>query len=96
MPLNKSNPPLTLNTELLTEQQAAEILNYSPRTLQLWRRKGGGPRYIKSHFGRSGGIRYRREDLKEWMTSHTLTNTSDPGEPTLQAIPARAARRVRQ
>ena len=40
----------------LNENQAAEFLGVSARTLQAWRVRGGGPRYVK--IGRS--VRYQR------------------------------------
>jgi len=41
---------------------AAAYLGYSPATLRLWRRKGGGPRfYLMGRF-----IKYNQEDLDLW------------------------------
>jgi excisionase family DNA binding protein len=57
---------------LLTENQAAEFLNLSTRTLQAWRIKGGGPRFAR--LGRA--VRYRQADLNEWLESRTLVHTS--------------------
>lgn len=53
--------------------QAAQVLGYSPRTLDDWRFRGGGPRYLK--IGRS--IRYRTEDLIDWAESHGQRNTGE-------------------
>lgn len=47
---------------LLREDEAAEFLNYSVRTLQGWRRIGKGPKFKR--LGRS--IRYRYKDLQDW------------------------------
>lgn len=57
---------------LLTEIQAAELLNLSTRTLQAWRIKGGGPRFLK--LGRA--IRYRQADLNGWLETRALAHTS--------------------
>ncbi|MBT3509302.1 MAG: helix-turn-helix domain-containing protein [Nitrospina sp.] len=63
--------------ELLKEEDAAEFLGVSVRTLQGWRFKGGGPKFIKiSH----RAIRYRRKDLIEWIEGKVRTSTSDFGE----------------
>jgi predicted DNA-binding transcriptional regulator AlpA len=62
---------------LLTERQTAELLNLSVRTLQAWRVKGDGPRFV--HAGRA--VRYRRRDLIAWMDSNTRNST------TTEAIP---------
>lgn len=60
---------------LLTEVQAADFLNLSVRTLQAWRLRGGGPRYIKC--GRA--VRYRRRGLIDYLDVNTVAHTSDPG-----------------
>lgn len=57
---------------LLNERQAAMLLGMSARTLQEWRYRGGGPKFVKT--GRS--IRYRRRDLMAWIDAATLENTS--------------------
>ncbi|KMY67101.1 hypothetical protein AAU61_14330 [Desulfocarbo indianensis] len=59
----------------LTTKEAAEHIKLSPRTLEGFRVRGGGPIYIKA------GKRclYRRSDLDKWMQSNTRRSTSDPG-----------------
>jgi len=59
---------------LLTEVQAADVLNLSIRTLQAWRIKGGGPSFVRA--GRA--IRYRRRDLLAWMDANTVASTRPP------------------
>ncbi len=54
---------------LLTEVQAATVLNLSMRTLQAWRTKRTGPSFVRA--GRA--IRYRRSDLDTWMSANTVT-----------------------
>jgi len=49
--------------ELLTDQQAAEILSVEPRTIRLWRQTRGLP-HIKIT---SKVIRFRRADLDAWL-----------------------------
>ena len=61
---------------LIDEGEAAHFLGHSVCTLQGWRSRGGGPRYIRIS-GR--GVRYRRRDCKEWADSRLRTNNSDPG-----------------
>lgn len=61
---------------LLKEEQVAELLRMSKRTLQSWRYKGGHtPRFIK--VGRS--VRYRLGDVKEWLRERRRRSTSDDG-----------------
>ena len=61
---------------LLTEAEAARILRVAPRTLQDWRYRGVGPRYL-SYSRRA--VRYRLEDLEAWMRERARRSTSDPG-----------------
>ena len=58
---------------LINERQAAALLSLSIRTLQSWRLRGGGPKFVRA--GRA--IRYRRRDLMEWMDRRTVASTSD-------------------
>jgi excisionase family DNA binding protein len=56
---------------LLTEQQAAQVLTVKEKTLQAWRVRGGGPKFVK--LGRC--VRYRREDLDKFLDERTMTHT---------------------
>lgn len=58
--------------QMLTEQDAADMLCQSVRTLQKWRITGFGPSYFK--IGRS--VRYRRHELTEWIESRRMAHTS--------------------
>jgi len=61
---------------LLTEGQAATILGFSPRTLQAWRVRGGGPAFV--HVS-ARCVRYRREELEAWISERLRISTSDDG-----------------
>ncbi len=58
--------------QLISEQDAAEFLAHSVKTLQGWRCQGIGPAFVRIS-GRS--IRYRRCDLQTWIESK-LTSLS--------------------
>lgn len=58
---------------LLTECEVADLLNISVRTLQAWRVRGGGPRFIK--VGRA--VRYRLSDVQDWIDRNIHRSTSD-------------------
>jgi excisionase family DNA binding protein len=60
------------DTRLHTTPQAAAYLGLSPNTLNRWRYTGDGPRFVK--LGRA--VRYRIEDLDEWVASCGRTSTS--------------------
>jgi hypothetical protein len=53
--------------ELLTEQQAAERIGKSPRTLRTWRSDHRGPAYFEI----DGRIAYWVRDLYRWLAART-------------------------
>lgn len=55
------------------EKEAAEFLGISPRTLQGYRLKGGGPKYRKIG---NRLVRYKVQDLIEWSDANKKENTS--------------------
>lgn len=63
--------PTTNPRPLLRERQAAEWLGVSPRTLELWRRQGNGPRFVKL----GGAVRYRPEALDAYLDERTRVTT---------------------
>jgi excisionase family DNA binding protein len=50
---------------LMTEVELSERLNVSLASLRRWRLEGRGPRFIKV----GSLVRYRPEDLDEWLAS---------------------------
>ena len=58
---------------LLDTAEAAEYLHVSPRTLEAWRVRGGGPLFRK--LGRR--VLYDPDDLFDWLEDATRTSTSD-------------------
>ncbi|SHH41096.1 helix-turn-helix transcriptional regulator [Bradyrhizobium erythrophlei] len=60
---------LSLDTDaLLREQDAADLLSLSVRTLQSWRIRMAGPPFVQ--VGRA--VRYRRRDLIAWIDANTI------------------------
>jgi hypothetical protein len=59
--------------KLVCEKVAADVLALSPRTLQGWRVRGGGPEFVK--FG-AKVIRYRLSSLTAFIERQTHSNTS--------------------
>jgi len=64
-----------IEDRLLTESEAAHLLNVSRRCLQGWRSRGGGPPFVRIS---ARCIRYSRADLDRWIDSLRCTSTSDP------------------
>ena len=58
---------------LLTEQDVSRQLHVSLATLRRWRLEGRGPKFIKV----SSLVRYRPEELEEWLVSQPVGGTSD-------------------
>jgi predicted DNA-binding transcriptional regulator AlpA len=63
----QSNAPKLLNTPEL-----ADMLTNKSNTIEGWRIKGIGPKYIK--IGRL--VRYRPEDVEEWLEAQSRNSTS--------------------
>ena len=58
----------------LSNDEAANFLKLSPRTLEKQRVVGGGPKFRK--FGRR--VVYAFEDLETWANARSCDTTSDP------------------
>jgi predicted DNA-binding transcriptional regulator AlpA len=59
--------------ELLTQDEAADFLRLSPRTLERYRVTGCGPIYVKL----GGRVVYRPSDLEEWIAARVRHSTSE-------------------
>ena len=66
--------PANSQEALLTEQQAASLLNVNPRTMQKWRIQGGGPRFVRMS---RRCIRYWPKDLRDWVQNRIKSSTSE-------------------
>jgi len=60
-------------TTFLTQNEAAEFLRLSPRTLERHRVAGTGPRFVKA--GRR--VLYRHDELDRWAAARTFRSTSE-------------------
>ncbi len=76
-PVRPAAPAVTTTAppqRYLTNDEAADYLRLSPRTLEKQRVIGGGPRFRK--FGRR--VMYAVADLDAWADSRSFEATSDP------------------
>ena len=64
----------TPSPRYLTNDEAADFLRLSPRTLEKQRVIGGGPRFRK--FGRR--VMYALADLETWADARSFETTFDP------------------
>ena len=53
--------------EAIDTAEASRIVGFTPRTLDTWRSRGGGPPFLK--LGRRA-VRYQRRALFEWLAGH--------------------------
>ncbi|MFZ5618835.1 MAG: helix-turn-helix transcriptional regulator [Pseudomonadota bacterium] len=74
MPQQQTRRAYHEQNRLLDEDEAADFLGLSPRTLQGLRVKGGGPDYIKIG---SRAVRYRLSDLEDFIEDRRQSNTSE-------------------
>ncbi len=58
---------------LLTQREAATLLQLSERTLERWRVAGDGPKFVR--LGRS--IRYSPHEIEAHIASRTVGSTSE-------------------
>ncbi len=61
---------------LIDEQEAAEFVDLTDRTLQKYRQSGGGPKFCRLS---ARCIKYRRHDLRLWSEGKLRASTSDLG-----------------
>jgi predicted DNA-binding transcriptional regulator AlpA len=66
--------------EMLSEQQAAEWLGLTRRTLQKWRHTGRGPRHVKYS---ARCVRYSVTELRAWTESRTFAHTAEADDANL-------------
>lgn len=57
-----------MSADLLTTQQASEILQTPAPTLVRWRFERRGPAYVKL----GASVRYKRADLEAWITANRV------------------------
>ena len=72
----------TTATKLLTSPEAAALLGIKNNTLEIYRVKGLGPRFVKLNpASKRSPIRYRQEDLDAFLAGCTCNSTSQYPNP---------------
>jgi hypothetical protein len=62
-----------MNVVLMNEDQAAQVLTVGTKTLQSWRVRGVGPRWVR--IGRL--VRYTEGELMKYIEEQTRQSTSE-------------------
>lgn len=70
-----------MTDNLLDTHAAAALIGVSPRTVETWRVRGSGPRFVR--VGRLA--RYRRADLDAWIAERVRESTTATAPPTGRA-----------
>ncbi|MBN2971964.1 helix-turn-helix domain-containing protein [Roseomonas aeriglobus] len=63
--------------DLLDNEQTSTLLGIKPNTLEIWRCKGKGPRFIKLGTEKQSPIRYWRTDVADWIERQSFASTSE-------------------
>ena len=53
--------------QLLTPQEVSDLLKISVGTLENWRMRGHGPKYLKLGGQHQSPVRYRLQDVEDFM-----------------------------
>lgn len=70
--MTEKKPVVTLEKQLISTPEAAAILGLKPETLEIWRWRGCGPRFIKLN----RAVRYHVEDINTFVQAGFRKNTS--------------------
>jgi predicted DNA-binding transcriptional regulator AlpA len=76
------NPAPDKLDRLLRTREAAKVIGVSPRTMESYRRNGGGPPFVKI---RDYAVRYVLRDLLAWIAARKRTLTLEPDEEAIFA-----------
>lgn len=60
-------------SKMLDEQALADWLRESPSTIQKWRVKGGGPKFVKL----PKAVRYQVRAVRDWIEGKTVSSTAE-------------------
>lgn len=63
-------------TELLDNEQTAAMLGIKPNSLEIWRCRGKGPRFVKLGNAKQSPVRYERSEVTRWLREQSFASTS--------------------
>jgi hypothetical protein len=62
-------------TTVLRNAEAAAMIGCTPNTLNFWRGKGRGPKFIKFGDAKNAGVGYDVADIEAWKAEHRFQST---------------------
>lgn len=72
--VEKTNYDEFADSKLINEIMLADWICESVHTIQKWRVKGTGPKFVKST---SGSVRYKVGHIKEWIDGNVYGSTTE-------------------
>lgn len=65
---------------LMSSAEVSAYLGISLNTLQKWRSRNMGPKYVKYGGANSSAIRYYQDDVEAFRKAHTIHTTQPLGD----------------
>jgi predicted DNA-binding transcriptional regulator AlpA len=65
-----------MSEEMLTSRQVAEMCGVSLNTLQKWRSRNVGPKYVKFSGSNASAVRYPRADVERFINARVIPTTN--------------------
>lgn len=62
--------------KLLSNIEAANMLGLKPTTLEIWRTRGKGPKFVKLGISKQAPIRYEIGEILSWLEAQCFNSTS--------------------
>ena len=68
-PMDQAMSVSTSSMAMLDQEEAARFLHIQPRTLESWRQRRIGPRFVRYSIR---CVRYRAQDLQVWLDNQSI------------------------
>jgi hypothetical protein len=75
-----------LDPNLRTNDETAASIGIKPNTLEIWRGRGKGPKFIKYGDSKQAPVRYHIDDINAWLESRKFSSTSAYAPNAKQAV----------
>jgi hypothetical protein len=62
-----------MEDEVMTTKEVADFLKMSQASINQWRSRGTGPTCFRSGDGPKARVRYRKQDVLDWVNNRSAT-----------------------